>query len=444
MTGSTVDRVILVAVRQSAPATPLASRPVVSDAAADSIPPELAELDALAKSAGALVCAHRALPPSRPGRPTAATFIGRGQAQELAELVELHRATVVIFDHAVSPIQERNLEKILRCRALDRTGLILDIFASRATSSEGKLQVELAQLRHLSTRLVRGWSHLERQKGGVGLRGPGETQLETDRRLIGARIKSLARRLRRVEAQRALRRRARRRAALPTVSLAGYTNAGKSSLFNRLTGAGVPAADRLFATLDPTMRQLAVPGFGPALLSDTVGFIRDLPHTLVAAFHSTLEEMASAACIIVVGDWADHARDEQRHAVQKALNEIGAGDAPLLQVNNKIDLTGESPRAQRGADGNITAVWLSARTGAGIDLLHEALAEALGRHRRPVALTLSPQAGKLRATLYRRCEVLDEAVDAAGRIRLKLRMENAVRGWLEAQTQYKGAWSVRE
>lgn len=391
-----------------------------------------------------MVCAHRVLPAHRPGRPVAATFIGRGQAQQLAELAQLQRATVVIFDHAISPIQERNLEKILGCRVLDRTGLILDIFAARATSHEGKLQVELAQLRHLSTRLVRGWSHLERQKGGVGLRGPGETQLETDRRLIGLRIKSLARRLQRVAAQRALRRRARRRAALPTVSLAGYTNAGKSSLFNRLTGARVPAADRLFATLDPTMRQLSVRGFGPALLSDTVGFIRDLPHTLVAAFHSTLEEMTSAACIVVVNDAADPAVDEQRDAVQSALDEIGAGHVAVIQVHNKIDLTGDEARAQRGADGRITAVWLSAHTGAGVALLHQALAEALGRHRRPVALTLAPQAGKLRAVLYRRCEVLDETVDASGRIRLKLHMENAVRGWLEAQPQFKGAWSLRE
>jgi len=446
------DRAILVA--QAGPPTGLAI-PVAESAGTvaesgvpvPAVPTVLAELDALTRSAGALVCAHRVLPRLRPGHPVAATFIGKGQARALGELVKRHRATVVIFDHAVTPIQERNLEKILQCRALDRTGLILDIFAQRATSSEGKLQVELAQLRHLSTRLVRGWSHLERQKGGVGLRGPGETQLETDRRLIGARIKSLARRLQRVESQRALRRRGRRRAALPTVSLAGYTNAGKSSLFNRLTGAGVPAADRLFATLDPTMRQLALPGFGAAVLSDTVGFIRDLPHTLVAAFHSTLEEMASAACIVLVNDTFDPNRDEQRHAVQKVLEEIGAAEVPVIQVNNKIDLSGDAPRAQRGPDGRIGAVWLSAHSGAGIDLLRQALAETLGCRRRPVVLDLKPQAGAagaLRAHLYRRCEVVDEVVDSAGRIRLKLNMENADRGWLEAQTQFKGVWSVRE
>jgi len=416
-----------------------------SPASPPPIPAALTELDALTRSAGAVVCAHRVLPQPRPGLPVAATFIGKGQARDLAELVQHHRANLVIFDHAVSPIQERNLEKILRCRVLDRTGLILDIFAARATTHEGKLQVELAQLRHLSTRLVRGWSHLERQKGGLGLRGPGETQLETDRRLIGARIKSLARRLQRVEAQRALRRRGRRRAALPTVSLAGYTNAGKSSLFNRLTGARVPAADRLFATLDPTMRQLDLPCVGAAVLSDTVGFIRDLPHTLVAAFHSTLEEMAQAACIVLVNDAADPARDEQRRAVLDVLEEIGAGEVPLLQVNNKIDLSGDEARAQRGADGR-TTVWLSARSGAGVELLRAALAEMLGRGRRPVVLDLHPAgaAGALRAHLYRRCEVVSEAVDAAGRIRLRLNMANADRGWLEAQPQFKGVWSVRE
>lgn len=403
--------------------------------------PPLRELEALTRSAGAAVCGRLVLTRSRP---VAATFIGKGGALELARRVKRHRATLVIFDHPVSPVQERNLEKILQCRVLDRTGLILDIFAQRATSSEGKLQVELAQLKHLSTRLVRGWLHLERQKGGVGLRGPGETQLETDRRLIGARIKSLTRELRRVESQRALRRRARHRAALPTVSLAGYTNAGKSSLFKRLTGERARVADQLFATLDPTMRRLELPGFGAAVLSDTVGFIRELPHTLVAAFHSTLEEMASAACLVLVNDYADPGFADHRRAVEKVLHEIGAGEVPVIQVNNKIDLTADHARVQRGRDGLVGTVWLSAHTGEGIDLLPQALGELLGRRRRQYVLNLKPQAGALRAHLYQRCEVVDEQVDEAGLIRLKLKMGLADRGWLEAQTQFKGAWSERE
>ena len=302
-------------------------------------PPQLHELRELTLSAGAEVCAAVV---ARRNRPIAATFIGVGKAQEIAELVARHHADLVIFDNPISPIQERNLERIINCRVLDRTGLILDIFAQRATSSEGKLQVELAQLQHLSTRLVRGWSHLERQKGGVGLRGPGETQLETDRRLIGIRIQSLTRALRRVESQRALRRRGRRRAELPTISLVGYTNAGKSSLFNRLVAqAGdakkpaVHTADQLFATLDPTMRRVQIPGYGAAVLSDTVGFIRDLPHALINAFHSTLEELASASCLLLVNDYADPDFAEIRRAVRHVLHEIGAHEVPVINVNNK-------------------------------------------------------------------------------------------------------------
>ncbi|MDA7972852.1 MAG: GTPase HflX, partial [Gammaproteobacteria bacterium] len=374
-------------------------------------------------------------------RPVAATLIGKGGARDLGELARARAASLIIIGRPITPVQERNLERIASCRVLDRTGLILDIFAQRATSSEGKLQVELAQLRHLSTRLVRGWSHLERQKGGIGLRGPGETQLETDRRLICARSKALTRALRRVESQRMLRRRARRRAELPAVSLAGYTNAGKSSLFNRLCGAQVPAADRLFATLDPTMRRLELPGFGAAVLSDTVGFIRELPHALVAAFHSTLEEMASASCLLLVEDQADPERAEHRAAVERVLEEIGAGEVPRIRVYNKMDLAGGRARCRRGRDGRIDRVWLSAHSGDGIDLLRQALAELLGRRRRDYVLRLQPQAGALRARLYQRCDVIDEQIDAAGRIRLKLKMEAADRGWLEAQRQYQGMWS---
>lgn len=405
---------------------------------------ELRELRELTLSAGAQVCDQVVL---RRSRPVAATFIGAGKARELGVLVKQHDATLVIFEHPVSPVQERNLEKIIECRVLDRTGLILDIFAQRATSGEGKLQVELAQLTHLSTRLVRGWSHLERQKGGVGLRGPGETQLETDRRLIGVRIQSLTRALQRVESQRALRRRARRRALTPTVSLVGYTNAGKSSLFNRLTGltgsARVRTADQLFATLDPTMRRLEIPGFGAVVLSDTVGFIRELPHTLIAAFHSTLEELASASCLVLVNDYADPDFAELRAAVEKVLEEIGAGDVPVIHANNKIDLTDDHARLRRGKDGRIGTVWLSAHSGEGIDLLQRAIGELLGRRRRQYELRLKPQAGALRARLYQRCEVIDERIDDAGLICLKLKMESADRGWLESRPEFKGLWSER-
>ncbi len=399
------------------------------------------ELADLARAAGAVVCAHLV---AHRRQPAAATFIGKGKAEQLAELVRCHGATLVIFDHAVAPIQERNLEKIIACRVLDRTSLILDIFAQRATSSEGKLQVELAQLRHLSTRLVRGWSHLERQKGGIGLRGPGETQLETDRRLLGVRIKSLTRSLGQVEAQRRLRRRARGRAAVPVVSLVGYTNAGKSSLFNRLTGGQARAADQLFATLDPTMRRLNLPGFGATVLTDTVGFIRDLPHPLIAAFHSTLEEMASAAALVLVSDYADSRCDEYRAVVEATLREIGAGEVPLIQVNNKIDQTAEAPKIQRRRDGRIHSVWLSAHSGQGVDLLRQALAELLGRRRRRCVFDLHPAAGALRAQLYQRGEVLEERIDAAGAMRLVVNLERADRSWLESQRQFHGLWSATD
>lgn len=398
----------------------------------------LRELEELARAAGAVVCDRLTL---RRTTHVAATLIGKGQAEQIAQRVQQHEATLVIFAYPMSPIQERNLERIVECRVLDRTGLILDIFAQRAVSSEGKLQVELAQLKHLSTRLVRGWSHLERQKGGIGLRGPGETQLETDRRLIGGRIKSLTRRLQRVESQRGLRRRARHRAALPTISLVGYTNAGKSSLFNRLAGQHVRVANQLFATLDPTMRQWEVDGFGEALLSDTVGFIRNLPHTLVAAFHSTLEEMTNASCLLLVNDYADPDFVEFRAAVEQVLDEIGAGQVPRIYVNNKIDRIDDHARIQRGKDGMIHTVWLSAESGEGIELLHQAVCELLSRHQQQYVFNLKPQAGALRARLYQRCEVLDEQIDDSGLIRLKLQMGEADRGWLESRQEFKGLWS---
>jgi GTP-binding protein HflX len=303
-------------------------------------------------------------------------FIGSGKVDEIRTWVGAKQADLVVFDHDLSPAQERNLEQSLQCRVLDRTELILDIFSQRARSHEGKLQVELAQLQHLSTRLVRGWSHLERQKGGIGLRGPGETQLETDRRLIGNRIRQLHKRLGRVRKQRDQSRRSRHKAQVPTVSLVGYTNAGKSTLFNRLTAAQVLADNRLFATLDPTLRRLQLAKSQPLVLADTVGFIRNLPHSLVEAFRSTLEETRDAALLLHVVDAFSEERLELIAQVNKVLHTIGAEDVPQLEIYNKIDrIDGCKPRLERDASGRIRRVWLSAVSGEGIDLLRQALAE---------------------------------------------------------------------
>ena len=398
----------------------------------------LEELSQLARSAGVEVC--HCLVTVR-SKPVSATFIGKGKVQELADLVRREDATLVIFDHAISPIQERNIERIVHCRVLGRPGLILDIFAQRATSSEGKLQVELAQLKHLSTRLVRGWTHLERQKGGIGLRGPGESQLETDRRLIGKRIKTLTRRLDRVEAQRSLHRRARHRTPVPTISLVGYTNAGKSSLFKALTGEDVLVEDKLFATLDPTMRRLEIPGFGGVVLSDTVGFIRELPHTLVAAFHSTLEEVASASCLLLVNDFSDPDHAEFHQHVLQVLREIGADSIPVITVFNKIDLTGDLPRMKNNKEGEVGRVWLSAESGAGLDLLLDCIRALLSKSHRIFKLTLAPEAGALRSQLYQKCQVMEESTDGSGSIFMTVKMEPAVWGWLASQKQHCGLWS---
>jgi GTP-binding protein HflX len=370
----------------------------------------------------------------------AATYIGKGKAEELAALVDLHDATLVIFDHAISPIQERNIERVVKCRVLDRAGLILDIFAMRATSSEGKLQVELAQLRHLSTRLVRGWTHLERQKGGIGLRGPGESQLETDRRLIGRRIKTLTNRLKRVESQRRLRRRARHRTPIPTVSLVGYTNAGKSSLFRAITGTDVLVEDKLFATLDPTMRRVELPGAGAVVLSDTVGFVRDLPHTLVAAFHSTLEEVTSATCLLLVCDVSDPDHLQMKAEVETVLAEIGASEIPVILVYNKIDLSGDMPGVKTDEMGIANRVWVSAEKGTGIDQLLQGISDFIGKEFQHYSLVLKPHAGALRSKLFQKCEVLNEDVDEFGEITLRLKMEDATMGWLKSQSQFKDLW----
>lgn len=340
----------------------------------------LEEFRLLATSAGAKPVAVIG---GRRARPDPALFAGAGKVDEIRQAAELHGAEVILFNHELSPAQQRNLEKALNRRVIDRTALILDIFALRARSHEGKLQVELAQLEHLKTRLVRGWTHLERQKGGIGLRGPGEKQLETDRRLLGRRIAVLKERLAQLERQRAVRRRGRNRREVLSVSLVGYTNAGKSTLFNALTKAGTYAADQLFATLDTTSRRLYVPSCELAdgrsgceiVISDTVGFIRDLPHTLVAAFHATLEETVEADLLLHVVDAASPDRDQQIAAVDRVLAEIGAGQLPQIIVWNKIDLLGIGPGVERDECGNIARVRVSAATGAGLDLLRAALAE---------------------------------------------------------------------
>jgi GTP-binding protein HflX len=353
------------------------------------------------------------------------TFVGSGKLEEILDEVRLHDAEIVMFNHALSPSQERNLEKELSCRVLDRTGLILDIFAQRARTHEGKLQVELAQLQHMSTRLVRGWTHLERQKGGIGLRGPGETQLETDRRLLRARIKSITSRLEKVERQRDQGRRSRRRAEVPTVSLVGYTNAGKSTLFNRVTESTVYAADQLFATLDPTLRRLELENVGPVVLADTVGFIAHLPHKLVEAFKATLEETRNADLLLHVIDAANEDRDDHIYQVQEVLSEIGADEIPQLLVFNKLDLLERSPRIDRDANGEPVSVWLSAATGDGVDLLLQAVSELVGQDMVTEELHLEPDQGSLRAALYRLGAVEAEDYGDDGVAHLSVRLPRA-------------------
>jgi GTPase len=368
-------------------------------------PNDTAEFSALAASAGTLGVGL--VLASRP-RPDPKYFVGSGKAEEIRVCAEEHNADVILVDQTLSPSQERNLEKLTGRRVLDRNGLILDIFAQRARSFEGKLQVELAQLSHLASRLVRGWTHLERQKGGIGLRGPGETQLETDRRLIAKRIRTLKARLEKLARQRDTSRHVRREVPVPTVALVGYTNAGKSTLFNALTGSATFVADQLFATLDPTVRQVKLAGVGEVVLADTVGFVRALPHELVAAFRSTLQEARDADLLLHVVDASDPLRDERIEQVREVLRGIGAGEIRELVVFNKIDLVGEKPRVVHAADGVAVLVAASAVTGEGLPELREALAHAVRPNQVRRILHLELLAAAVRSDLYRRNAVRTE------------------------------------
>ena len=391
----------------------------------------LEEFADLARSAGASVAA---VLNARIDRPNPATLIGSGKLEEVKAACDATGADLVLVNHPLSPGQERNLEKALERRVVDRTGLILDIFSQRARSAEGKLQVELAQLKHMATRLVRGWTHLERQRGGsIGLRGPGETQLETDRRLLQKRVEQLQKRLDKVEVQRTQMRRARVRSEMPRIALVGYTNAGKSTLFNAITGADAYAADKLFATLDPTVRRIALPG-GGAVLADTVGFVRDLPHELVAAFRSTLSEAREADLLLHVIDAADPLRDERIGQVDAVLAEIGAGEIPQLLVYNKIDRLDETMRPRHDLPGGglehgmRERVWISARDGLGLDLLRDALGARLGLRRIRSELQLLPHSGRLRARLHELGAVRGESHDEHGwRLQLDLAEADALR-----------------
>lgn len=388
---------------------------------AEKMKEDLEEFKELAISAGAnivaIVTGMRRVPESK-------YFVGTGKLEEIRQAVQLHQAELVLFNHVLSPAQERNLERSIQCRVLDRTGLILDIFAQRARSFEGKLQVELALLKHQLTRLVRGWTHLERQRGGIGLRGgPGETQLEVDRRLIRNKIKGITAEIKKIRRQREQNRHARQKAAIPTVVLVGYTNAGKSTLFNRITGAGVYVADQLFATLDPTFRRVELPEIGPIILVDTVGFIRHLPHYLVQAFYATLEEVTKADLHLIVVDASDEARDLQIEQVNQVLEEIGALNVPRVLVYNKIDLIDNtSPKITRDDQGVINRMFISATKDLGVHELIISLKELVNKDIIEKELVLEPSQGKLRAALYEHKGVVKEVIDEQGYYHLTIRL----------------------
>jgi GTPase len=378
-------------------------------------PEDLQEFKQLAVSAGAQPVATVT---GRRDSPDPRFFMGSGKADEVRTVAEDNAADVILVDHALSPSQERNLEKLTGRRVLDRNGLILDIFAQRARSFEGKLEVELAQLKHIASRLVRGWTHLERQKGGIGMRGPGETQLETDRRLLGQRVKVLTRRLEKIQQQRETGRQQRAEIPVPSLALVGYTNAGKSTLFRSLTGADAYIADQLFATLDPTVRRITLPGGTPVVAADTVGFIRELPHELVAAFQSTLTEAREATLLLHVVDASDPRRDDHIAQVDSVLTEIGAAEIPQVIVYNKIDRLGFEPRVDRDAEGRATAVWISAERRLGLDLLTGAIAERIARFARLARVHVPAAAGALRSRLYAAKAVREERSADDGSIEL--------------------------